>query len=102
MEIENGISIFIKKKCVFKGLNSELLLILNKIGNISSALHSCILYFVIVTRIKFVKICKTITERVVVLDIPYHVATHILKLGPYPNNRFTINPNQYLVNIEVS
>jgi len=24
----------------------------------------------------------------------YHVTTHILKLGPYPNNTFTINHKQ--------
>ena len=55
---------------MFKGLNSELLLIFNKLGNISSVLHSCSVYFVIVTRIKFGKICKTNTERAGVLNVP--------------------------------
>jgi hypothetical protein len=75
---------------------------LNKLGNIRGVLHSCSVYFVIVTRIKFVKICKANTERAGVLNMPYHVTTHILKLGPYPNNRFTVNHKQYLLNIEIS
>jgi len=62
MEVENRILIFIKK-CTFKGLNSELLLILNKLRNISSVLHCCSVYFFIVTRIKVVKICKTLKEQ---------------------------------------
>lgn len=72
-----------------------MLLILNKLGYIS-------VYFVIVTRIKFVIICKTNAERTGVLNVSYHVSTHIIKPGPYPNNRFTINHKQYLVNIELS